>query len=48
MIFLSVLTHARDRCFVTSEYVFRLMAVAVKAMHTTSQVILLESLFSDV
>ena len=27
---------------------YRLMAVAIKAMHTTSQLILLESLFSDV
>ena len=47
MNFLSVFTHARDRCFVTSEY-YRLMDVAVKTTHTTSQLILLESLFSDV
>ena len=39
MNFLSVFTHARDRCFVTSKYV-----VAVKAMHTTSQPILLRCL----
>ena len=43
MNFLSVFTHARDRCFVTSE-----MTVAEKAMHTTSQLILQESLLSDV
>ena len=36
MNFLSALTHAHGRCFVTSEYCYRLMAVAVKAMHTTS------------
>ena len=42
MNFLSVFTHARDRCFVTS-----VMVVSVKAMHTASQLILLESLFSD-
>ena len=45
MNFLGVFTHARDRRFVTSDC-YRL--VAVKAMHTTSQLILLESLFSDV
>ena len=43
MNFLSFFTHARDQCFVTSEYV-----TAVKAMRTTSQLIFLESLFSDV
>ena len=44
--FLSVFTHARDCCFVTSEYV---TAVVVKAMHITStHNILLESLLSDV
>ena len=40
MNFLSVFMHERDRCY-------RLTDVAVKALHTTSQLILLESLFSD-
>ena len=49
MNFLSVFTHARDRCFFFDVRVcYRLMAVAVKAMHTTSQLILLQSVFSDV
>ena len=48
MNFLSVFTHACDRCFFDVRVCYRLMAVAVKAMHTTSQFILLDSLFSDV
>ena len=48
MNFLGVFTHARDRCFVTSEYATDINGCGVKAMHTTSQLILLESLFSDV
>ena len=35
--FLSVFTHVRDRCFVTARVCYRLMAVAVKAMHTTTE-----------
>ena len=46
MNFLSVFTHARHRCFVTSEYVTN--KCGGKAMHTTGQLILQESLFSDV
>ena len=37
MIFLSVISHSRERCFVTSEYVTGLMAVVVKAMNTASK-----------
>ena len=48
MNFLSVFTHARDRCFFDVRVCFRLMVVSVKAMHTASQLILLDSLFSDV
>ena len=49
MNFRSVFTHARDRCFVTPEYVYRLRAVVVKAMLTTStHTILLENLLSDI
>ena len=49
MNFRSVFTHTRDRCFVTPEYVYRLRAVVVKAMLTTStHTILLENLLSDI
>ena len=40
MNFLSVFMHERNRCYWLTD-------VAVKALHTTSQLILLESLFSD-
>ena len=40
MNFLSVFMHERDRCYRPTD-------VAVKALHTTSQLILVESLFGD-
>ena len=49
MNFLSVFTHTRDRWFCDVRVCYRLMAVVVKAMPTTStHNILLENLLSDV
>ena len=49
MNFLSIFTHARDRCFFYARVCYRSMAVIIKAMHTPStHNILLKSLLSDV
>ena len=49
MNFLSVLTHALERCFCDVRVCYRLMVVVVKAMHTANMHnVLLESLRSDV
>ena len=48
MNFLSVFTHACGRMFCDVRVCYKQMTVAEKAMHTTRQLILQESLFSDV